>query len=473
MLYITRFDMLRRSACLETSNIHCQERLKKGVAAQRWLKRNVISRLPLKLKKRVSAHEALLRTEGIKSPVKANSKGEQFSSQEISLTAIKILKTSPTWTSSPSNVQSCHAKSPGSRTNYGSGLKSGKRDSVVSAVQTSLANTSVSPSAQQTILQTGENDLAMHITGFSQKQTNGATSKSRWNSSANSSPCFGISSDEKLNPVVLLEKLPEWESPVSLTSCGRMSSSELLVRDNVDVVLSLSPAAPEMSGEGTQGAAGCQQAVGCSDCSSFKTRYHGDTSIPEMSEKKTGLIPVSNSTEGLVLASMEIAASERIDHDELGNMLEVCARMAEIHPESSKTPTEQHPGWYLHQHGSRAHSQFQQTFGGTFPKTVGTVSERDEVDQAVRSLMDVTPVQHSTDLPPIDSSVLTGADLLPTDGRQTVGEPTTPWSPTPVGTEQNDKGKVTKRRRGRPRKDRNSMAVCNIGKLKFWVKMLH
>ena len=87
--------------------------------------------------------------------------------------------------------------------------------------------------------------------------------------------------------------------------------------------------------------------------------------------------------------------------------------------------------------------------------------------------MDVTPVQHSTDLPPIDSSVLTGADLLPTDGRQTVGEPTTPWSPTPVGTEQNDKGKVTKRRRGRPRKDRNSMAVCNIGKLKFWVKMLH
>ena len=448
--------MLRRSARLERNSISYQERWGKGAQAQRWLKKNVIGRSPSKVRSRVSTHKTFLETGG-RSAVKASGKGTHFSAQRVSPTALKILKVLPAWTSSPgSGAQGSSARSPRSCTNGNCGLKSTEWNDVAAAVETPAADALSGLAADLPCSkQTGVKDSMMQVSGINSRQVNSATPRSSQNSPANISPCW--------NPVVLLKKLPELESPVNVMSLGRMDSLEFCLRDSVDAAPSPSPATPQTLGEGVPAVAGCRQAGSCFDCSQFDAHYCGETCISERNENKDAF-SISNLTDGLVSAQLETAASESVNNGELGNMLEVCTRMAEIHPESRKAATEEAravAGSRTPHPGGRVPSQYQQAFSGTFAKTANTLLDEDEVARAVRSL-DVTQIQRSADSPHAASCFLTAAELPHVDWRWTTEAPTHPRPLPPLVMKLDSKDRIVKQKRGRPRKD---ATLVTVGKL--------
>lgn len=448
--------MLRRSARLERNSISYQERWGKGAQAQRWLKKNVIGRSPSKVRSRASTHKTLLGT-GDRSAVKASGKGMHFSAQRVNPTALKILKVLPTWMSSPgSGARGSCARSPRSCTKGNCGLKSTEWNDAAAAVETPAADTLSGSAADLPChKQTGVRDSMMQVSGINSRQVNSVTPRSSRNSPANISPCW--------NPVVLLKKLPELESPVNVMSLGRMDSLEFCLRDSVDAAPSPSPATLQTLGEGVPAVAGCQQAGSCFDCSQFDAHYSGGICVSERNEDKDAF-SISNLTDSLVSAELETAASESDNDGELGNMLEVCARMAEIHPESHEAATERAhavAGSRTPHHGCRVPSQYQQTFSGTFAKTANTLLDEDEVARAVRSL-DVTQIQRSTDSPHADSCFLTAADLPHVDWRWTAEAPTHPRPLPPLVTEPDGKDRIVKQKRGRPRKD---VTLVTVGKL--------
>lgn len=391
---------------------------------QGQLKKNILSTSPRQLRI------------GGEPPIRPGSKEALFSSRRISPTALKILKMSPAQATSPSSASDISARPRGSPENDDCAFQ-GRKQTVASAALTPRVEASFGSPANQSCPPAGEKKHSTsQVSG--PKQANGATFRSPGRSLANSnsSPKSGVGSDKKWNPVVVLWKLPELGRTVSVMSLSRTGSPGSSLRGNVDTAFS--PAASQMSGGGGPAAAGCDaQAGGKADFSRSKADYFAETCGSDTSENRDAF-SIPNSVEGLVFASLEIAANDRIDEDELGNALEVCARMAQIHPESNKTPIRSH----RRQDGSKVRPWYQAAFDGVFPETADSASNGDGVGRTVRSSVDV-----SRDLSTQDQSCVAAVGLPQGDWRRT-------------------RGKAGQRKRGRPRKDSTPTTVHGTGKLK-------
>lgn len=166
---------------------------------------------------------------------------------------------------------------------------------------------------------------------------------------------------------------------------------------------------------------------------------------------------------GLVFASLEIADNERVDNETLGDMLEVCARMAEIRPEETEW-SDNYPSTSATccDGASRYNSETcYQSHTNPYPEGDEPGWQMDETECAVQSLLEQSfqADQSTLNQGAESANLLSGAGTLNKASRELPGKYPSQQSMLQVDSKQDGSGEGSKKKRGRPKKHKTPCKV--------------